>query len=39
MSWKIAVEAMWLVPKLRFGRQPPGPRPAADAQVEAGIGR
>jgi dolichol-phosphate mannosyltransferase len=23
MSWKIAVEAMWLVPKLRFGRQPP----------------
>ncbi|HEY2632678.1 MAG TPA: polyprenol monophosphomannose synthase [Solirubrobacteraceae bacterium] len=23
MSWKIAAEAMWLVPKLRFGRQPP----------------
>lgn len=25
MSWKIAAEAMWLVPKLRFGRQPPAP--------------
>lgn len=23
MSWRIAAEAMWLVPKLRFGRQPP----------------
>lgn len=23
MSWKIAAEAMWLVPRLRFGRQPP----------------
>jgi dolichol-phosphate mannosyltransferase len=23
MSWKIAAEAMWLVPKLRFGAQPP----------------
>ncbi len=23
MSWRIAVEAMWLVPRLRFGRQPP----------------
>jgi dolichol-phosphate mannosyltransferase len=23
MSWWIAVEAMWLVPRLRFGRQPP----------------
>jgi dolichol-phosphate mannosyltransferase len=22
MSWRIAVEAMWLVPLLRFGRQP-----------------
>jgi dolichol-phosphate mannosyltransferase len=30
MSWKIAAEAMWLVPKLRFGRQPPSP---AGAQV------
>jgi dolichol-phosphate mannosyltransferase len=25
MSWRIAVEAMWLVPRLRFGRQPPLP--------------
>ena len=23
MSWHIAAEAMWLVPQLRFGRQPP----------------
>jgi dolichol-phosphate mannosyltransferase len=23
MSWRIAAEAMWLVPKLRYGRQPP----------------
>ena len=23
MSWRIAAEAMWLVPRLRFGRQPP----------------
>jgi dolichol-phosphate mannosyltransferase len=23
MSWRIAAEAMWLVPKLRFGSQPP----------------
>ena len=23
MSWRIAAEAMWLVPQLRFGRQPP----------------
>ncbi len=23
MSWRIAAEAMWLVPKLRLGRQPP----------------
>jgi dolichol-phosphate mannosyltransferase len=32
MSWKIAAEAMWLVPKLRFGKQPP-PQ-AHPAQVE-----
>jgi dolichol-phosphate mannosyltransferase len=25
MSWRIAVEAMWLVPRLRFGSQPPPP--------------
>jgi dolichol-phosphate mannosyltransferase len=30
MSWRIAAEAMWLVPKLRFGRQPPS-RSAAPA--------
>jgi dolichol-phosphate mannosyltransferase len=23
MSWRIAAEAIWLVPRLRFGRQPP----------------
>jgi dolichol-phosphate mannosyltransferase len=23
MSWRIAAEAMWLVPRLRYGRQPP----------------
>jgi dolichol-phosphate mannosyltransferase len=37
MSWRIAVEAMWLVPRLRFGPQPPGlPRegsPAPDAHA------
>ncbi|MGN6372449.1 MAG: polyprenol monophosphomannose synthase [Solirubrobacteraceae bacterium] len=33
MSWKIAAEAMWLVPRLRFGRQPPA------AQVELPAGR
>ncbi len=35
MSWKIAVEAMWLVPKLRFGRQPP----AASTQAELASSR
>lgn len=36
MSWRIAAEAMWLVPKLRYGRQPPmAPR----AQVEVPAGR
>jgi len=30
MSWRIAAEAMWLVPKLRFGEQPPG-QPSATA--------
>jgi dolichol-phosphate mannosyltransferase len=28
MSWRIAAEAMWLVPRLRFGRQPPELDPA-----------
>jgi dolichol-phosphate mannosyltransferase len=28
MSWRIAVEAMWLVPRLRFGPQPPPPAAA-----------
>jgi dolichol-phosphate mannosyltransferase len=39
MSWRIAAEAMWLVPQLRVGRQPPampdsavgGSEPAADS--------
>jgi dolichol-phosphate mannosyltransferase len=35
MSWRIAVEAMWLVPRLRFGSQPPGPPgPAGVARAE-----
>jgi dolichol-phosphate mannosyltransferase len=29
MSWRIAAEAMWLVPKLRFGKQPPVPQRTA----------
>jgi dolichol-phosphate mannosyltransferase len=29
MSWRIAAEAMWLVPLLRVGRQPQPPSPAA----------
>lgn len=32
MSWRIAAEAMWLVPKLRFGPQPPAPSGAAQVQ-------
>jgi dolichol-phosphate mannosyltransferase len=34
MSWRIAAEAMWLVPQMRHGRQPPaggGPAPAGSA--------
>jgi dolichol-phosphate mannosyltransferase len=34
MSWRIAAEAMWLVPKLRYGRQPPAP-PSDAAKAEA----
>jgi dolichol-phosphate mannosyltransferase len=36
MSWHIAAEAMWLVPRLRIGRQPP---PAAPAPASAGAER
>jgi dolichol-phosphate mannosyltransferase len=36
MSWQIAAEAMWLVPRLRFGRQPPtGYAPTADRGAHA----
>ncbi len=38
MSWRIAAEAFWLVPLLRFGRQPeavPEPRPATDSGTAA----
>jgi len=35
MSWKIAAEAMWLVPKLRFGPQPPEQTSEAAAQARA----
>ncbi len=31
MSWRIAAEAMWLVPLLRIGRQPPPPARLATA--------
>jgi dolichol-phosphate mannosyltransferase len=32
MSWRIAAEAMFLVPRLRFGRQPPAPRMRSDGR-------
>ncbi len=36
MSWQIAAEAMWLVPRLRYGRQPPtGYAPTADRGAHA----
>jgi dolichol-phosphate mannosyltransferase len=34
MSWRIAAEAMWLVPRLRFGRQPPTFAASAPAERE-----
>jgi dolichol-phosphate mannosyltransferase len=34
MSWWIAAEAMWLVPRLRFGRQPPALAVRATTQSE-----
>ncbi len=37
MSWRIAAEAMWLVPLLRFGRQPPALGPAAVGAKDAGV--
>jgi dolichol-phosphate mannosyltransferase len=39
MSWRIAVEAMWLVPRLRFGRQPPASAASRGAQVDVLSGR
>jgi len=33
MSWRIAVEAMWLVPQLRLGRQPPPGARSAGREV------
>jgi dolichol-phosphate mannosyltransferase len=39
MSWRIATEAMWLVPRLRFGRQPPPPPAKQPAQVDVASGR
>ena len=37
MSWRIAAEAMWLVPRLRFGRQPRAcAAEHADARPSAG---
>ncbi len=37
MSWRIAAEAMWLVPLLRVGRQPPALPPPEPAAVDAGV--
>jgi dolichol-phosphate mannosyltransferase len=34
MSWRIAAEAMWLVPRLRFGRQPPARAVAPRSEQE-----
>jgi len=39
MSWRIAAEAMWLVPRLRFGPQPPAPPAQQPAQVDVVSGR
>jgi dolichol-phosphate mannosyltransferase len=39
MSWRIAAEAMWLVPRLRFGRQPPAPGAQQPSQVDVASGR
>jgi dolichol-phosphate mannosyltransferase len=39
MSWRIALEAMWLVPRLRFGPQPPPQPPQHRAQVDVASGR
>jgi len=36
MSWRIAAEAMWLVPLLRLGRQPPPSGPVATAGSASG---
>ncbi|HEY7892692.1 MAG TPA: polyprenol monophosphomannose synthase [Solirubrobacteraceae bacterium] len=36
MSWRIAAEAMFVVPRLRFGRQPPTPPALAAAEVLRG---
>ena len=37
MSWRIAAEAMWLVPQLRHGRQPPSvPAPPASGDAPGG---
>ena len=39
MSWRIAAEAMWLVPRLRFGRQPPAPGAQQPSQMDVASGR
>jgi dolichol-phosphate mannosyltransferase len=35
MSWRIAAEAMWLVPQLRHGRQPPPATPVLERDAHA----
>lgn len=37
MSWRIAVEAMWLVPRLRFGPQPPALPEQGAASAESHV--
>jgi dolichol-phosphate mannosyltransferase len=39
MSWRIAVEAMWLVPRLRFGPQPSAALAPQSPQVDVMSGR
>jgi dolichol-phosphate mannosyltransferase len=39
MSWRIAAEAMWLVPRMRFGPQPPPAPSQQPTQVDVVSGR
>jgi dolichol-phosphate mannosyltransferase len=37
MTWRIAAEAAWLVPQLRFGRQPPAVTPSRSGSRSRGL--